>query len=169
MDESRIVLWYVLGRRFASGPFDPYKAEDESGERKIGDLRRRVMSGHYAGTRGRNADVLVMTAQGVIRGNTIHRKPESERWDRSELSSLKAVPWARRLGEAGDLGHRPHITLPETAEEGLTPIPRDGGPRRLYVRRKDLEKEDGTYDYTPGCKGCDALMAGLPAVAHSQQ
>ena len=34
----------------------------------------------------------------------------------------------------------------------------------MYVRKKDLEKEDGTYDYTPGCKGCEALMVGLPSV-----
>lgn len=38
----------------------------------------------------------------------------------------------------------------------------------MYVRKKDLEKEDGTYDSTPGCEGCDALMIGLPAVAHNQ-
>ena len=37
----------------------------------------------------------------------------------------------------------------------------------MYVRKKDLEKEDGTYDYTPGCKGCDALMVGLPSVTHN--
>jgi len=35
---------------------------------------------------------LVMTTQGVIKGNTVHRKPESERWDRSELAELKGVP-----------------------------------------------------------------------------
>jgi len=35
------------------------------------------------------------------------------------------------------------------------------------VRKKNLEKEDGTMDYTPGCRGCEALMVGLPAVAHN--
>ena len=44
------------------------------------------------GTHGRNGDILVMTTQGVIKGNTVHRKPESERWDRSELAELKGVP-----------------------------------------------------------------------------
>jgi hypothetical protein len=43
---------------------------------------------------------------------------------------------------------------------------RDGGPRQLYVKKKHLEKEDGTYDHTSGCKGCEALMVGLPSVTH---
>ena len=49
----------------------------------------------------------------------------------------------------------------------LTPAVRDGGPRQLYVRKKDLEKEEGTYDSTPGCKGCEALIVGLPSVTHN--
>ena len=157
----------TFGEKIYFRPLDAYKVDDqESGERRKGDLGRRVMSGYYVGTHGRNADVLVMTTQGVIKGNTVHRKPESERWDRSELKDLKGVPWKLRPREAGDLEHRMHITLPEATEK-LTPTVRDGGPRQLYVRKKDLEKEDGTYDYTPGCKGCEALMVGLPSVTHN--
>ena len=67
-------------------PLDAYKVDDgATAERKSGDLGRRVMSGYYVGTHGRNADVLVMTTQGVVKGNTVHRRPETERWDRSEL------------------------------------------------------------------------------------
>ena len=124
------------------------------------------MSGYYVGIHGRNTDILVMTTQGVIKGNIVHRKSESERWDRSELVELKGVPWALRPRSAEDLEHRLHITLPETTQR-LTPTTRDGGPRQLYVRKKDLEKEDGAMDYTPGCRGCEALMVGLSAVAHN--
>ena len=49
----------------------------------------------------------------------------------------------------------------------MTPITRDGGPRNLYVRKKDLLKADGTYDYTPGCPGCEAIMVGMPSIAHN--
>jgi hypothetical protein len=124
------------------------------------------MSGYYVGTHGRNADVLVMTTQGVVKGDAVHRRPETERWDRSELKDLKGAPWKLRPGEAGDLEHRLYIALPE-ATQRLTPAVRDGGPRQLYVRKEDLEKEDGTYDDTPGCKGCEALMVGLPSVTHN--
>ena len=59
--------------------------------------------------------------------------------------------------------------MPEATQptQRLTPAVGDGGPRQLYVRKKDLEKEDGTYDDTPGCKGCEALMVGLPPVTHN--
>ena len=70
------------------------------------------MSGYYVGIHGRNTDILVMTTQGVIKGNIVHRKSESERWDRSELVELKGVPWALRPRSAEDLEHRLHITLP---------------------------------------------------------
>lgn len=157
----------TFGEKVYFRPLDAYKVSKEGDtERKTGDLGRRVMSGHYVGTHGRNADVLVMTTQGVIRGNTVHRKPEAERWDRSELKDLKGTPWALRPRSAEDVEHRLHITLPETTQR-LTPAVRDSGPRNLYVRKKDLEKEDGSMDYTPGCKGCEALLIGLPAVAHN--
>ena len=35
------------------------------------------------------------------------------------------------------------------------------------MRKKDLLKADGSYDYTPGCPGCEAIMVGMPAVAHN--
>ncbi len=44
-----------FGEKIFFRPLDAYKVEDESGESKIGDLGRRVMSGHYVGTHGRNA------------------------------------------------------------------------------------------------------------------
>ena len=72
------------------------------------------------GTHGRNADVLVMMTQGVVKGNTVHRRPETERWDRSELKDLRGVPWLLRPREAGDLEHRLYIALPE-AMQTLTP------------------------------------------------
>ena len=79
------------------------------------------MSGYYVGTHGRNADVLVMTTQGVVKGNTVHRRPETERWGRSVLKDLKGVPWLLRPREAEDLEHRLYIALPE-ATQRLTPI-----------------------------------------------
>ena len=78
---------------------------------------------------------------------------ETERWDMKLMANMKGVPWKLRP--------RPEV------KEKLTPITRDGGPRNLYVRKKDLLKADGSYDYTPGCPGCEAIMVGMPAVAHN--
>ena len=110
-----------FGERIFFRPLDARKVDDgATGERKSGDLGRRVMSGYYVGTHGRNADVLVMMTQGVVKGNTVHRRPETERWDRSEKKDLRGVPWLLRPREAGDLEHRLYIALPE-AMQTLTP------------------------------------------------
>lgn len=79
---------------------------------------------------------------------------------------MKGAPWKLRPRSEEGVEHRLRIKLPETTHR-LTPSTRDGGPRQLYVRKKDLELEDGAMDYTPGCRGCEALMIGLPAVTHN--
>ena len=69
----------TFGEKVYFRPLDAYKvSKEETQKERQATLGRRVMSGHYVGTHGRNADVLVMTTQGVIRGNTVHRKPEAE-------------------------------------------------------------------------------------------
>ena len=79
------------------------------------------------------------------------------------------APWKfRPRGDEEEVESRMHIELPKV-EGRLTPATRESGSRQLYVRRKDLENPDGTKDYTPGCPGCQALMIGAPAVAHSDE
>lgn len=82
----------TFGERIYFRPLDAYKSKDSEIERKEGDLGRRVLSGHYVGTHGRNADVLVMTTPGVIKGNTIHRKPEAERLGSFRVEGLERSP-----------------------------------------------------------------------------
>ena len=91
---------------------------------------------------------------------------ETERWDMKLMANMKGVPWKLRPRMDETIDSSIVISLPEVKEK-LTPITRDGGPRNLYVRKKDLLKADGSYDYTPGCPGCEAIMVGMPAVAHN--
>ena len=107
-----------------------------------------------------------MTSDGVIKGTTVHRMSETERWDTKLMANMKGVPWKLRPRVDETIDSSIVISLPEVKEK-LTPITRDGGPRNLYVRKKDLLKPDGSYDYTPGCPGCEAIMVGMPAVAHN--
>ena len=125
------------------------------------------MSGHYVGTHGRNADVLVMTTQGVIKGNTVHRKPESERWDRSELKDLKGVPWKLRPREAGDLEYRMHITLPEATEKAYSDSER--WRTEAIVCEKEGFRKGRRYVWLHPWlqRGVKALMVGLPSVTHN--
>ena len=135
--------------------------------RKGGDLETKVLEGLYVGTHGRNADVLCMTETGVYKGTSLKRMPEGQRWSKENFSKLLGAPWKLRpnLKDTEDVDTTVVIKLPEATEK-LTPVPRDSGPRSLYVRRKDLKKPDGSDDFTPGCPGCHAVMLGLPAVTH---
>ena len=131
-----------------------------------GNLQSRVLSGLFVVTHGRDTNVLAMTSDGVIRGTTVHQMSEPIRWDTKLMGEMKGVPWklTPRMDETIDSSIA--ISLPEVKEK-LTPITRDGGPRNLYARKKDLLKADGSYDYTPGCPGCEAMMVGMPAIAHN--
>ena len=135
--------------------------------RKGGDLETKVMEGLYVGTHGRNADVLCMTETGVYKGTSVKRMPEGQRWNKEGLDKLLGAPWKLRpnLKEKEDVDTTVVVELPATTEK-LNPVPRDSGPRNLYVRRKGLKNEDGSDDFTPGCPGCHAVMLGLPAVTH---
>ena len=109
-----------------------------------------------------------MTSEGVIKGSSVKRMTQQERWDPSDMEKLRGTPWNLRPRMAGDVDSLPiPIELPK-AEEGekLLPEPaqRDSAPRSLYVKRKDVEGH-----YTPGCPGCIALQVGAPVRSHNSE
>ena len=82
------------------------------------DLESRLLVGRYIGTHGRNGDVLVMTAEGVLKGGSIKRMPVKERWDPSDLDGLRGTPWSLRPKLAEDVDSLPvRIDLPDA--EGI--------------------------------------------------
>ena len=131
-----------------------------------GDMGPQLKLGRYVGTHGRNGDVLIMTVDGVWKGGSIKRVPIEQRWDMEDFDKLRGTPWNLRPRMAEDVDSLPvRIALPE-AEGRLTPEPalRDGGPRNLYVTKKDVEGQ-----YTVGCPGCIAIQTGLPARSHNSE
>ena len=129
------------------------------------DLAPKLDSGLYVGTHGRNGDVLVMTGEGVIKGGSVKRQPLAQRWSLDGFDRLKGTPWQLRPKAVEDVDGVVPINLPEVKGR-LTPEPasREGGPRNLYVRRRDVEEQ-----WTVGCPGCIALQTGLPVRAHSAE
>ena len=130
------------------------------------DLAQQLKVGRYVGTHGRNGDVLIMTPDGVWKGGSVKRTPLESRWDDEDFAKLKGAPWNLRPKAVEDVDSLPvRIELPP-AEGRLTPeaITRDGGPRNLYVTRKDV---DGKY--TLGCPGCIAIQVDLPARSHNAE
>ena len=129
------------------------------------DLAPKLDAGVYVGTHGRNGDVLVMTAEGVIKGGSVKRMPLESRWSAEGFDKLKGTPWKLRPQAVGDIDAAVRIELPEVAGR-LSPEPAGGPtvPRSLYVRRRDVEG-----NFTLGCAGCIALQTDMPARSHSAE
>ena len=90
-----------------------------------GNLQIRVLSGLFVGTHGRDTNILAMTSDGVIKGTTVHRMSEPDRWDTKLMSEMKGVPWKLRPRMDETIDSSIVISLPEVKEK-LTPITRDG-------------------------------------------
>ncbi|CAE7372762.1 GIP, partial [Symbiodinium sp. CCMP2592] len=50
------------------------------GKHKRGSLDNRVSMGRYIGTASRNADLMIMTGDGVTRGHSVHRRLDADKW-----------------------------------------------------------------------------------------
>ena len=130
------------------------------------DYESKVLIGHYVGTRSRNADVLVMTKEGVIRGTSIQRRPETDRWLTSDYEELRGLPWRLRPSNREALEQPLPIDLPQVDRPMVDPRTTImQGPRRLYIRRKDVE----AYGVTKGCEGCESLIVGGAQKTHTEE
>ncbi len=133
------------------------------------DYCSRILSGFYVGTDGRNADALVMTKEGIIRGTSIHRRPEEERWNSEEIKECRGMPWDWRPNRQERMPSPMPVSMPEMKEPEVKPSTRDSGPRRLYVRKRDIDVSAGGIGLTPGCPGCEAYAIDGPARSHSDE
>ena len=128
------------------------------------DIAPRVSLGMYVGTGTRNSDVFVMTERGIMKGNSLSRRPPEEQFKYERFGELRGLPWRlqERLRDAGEM----RIPLPDVlGERPARPAQEEVVPRNLYVKRSDIE-EFGT---TPFCPGCEAAMLELPNRAHNAE
>ena len=71
-----------FGERVWFRPLQAYMADK-------GDRDPKVMEERCVGTHGRNCDILCMTEEGVLKGNTVHRMRESVGLRRGSTSLLE--------------------------------------------------------------------------------
>ena len=107
---------------------------------KRNDLAPRVSIGMYVGTGNRNSDVFVMTERGIMKGNSIHRRPPDDQFKHDQFDSLRGLPWRLQEREHGGL----RIALPDVAAPRERPAVQEVIPRNLYVTKNDLEKHGHT-------------------------
>ena len=99
--------------------------------------------GMYVGTGLRNNDVFVMTARGIVKSNTITRRPPEDQFKYDNCSELRGVPWRLQAREPGEV----RVDLPIIAGPMTRPPVEEVIPRNLYVTKSDIDK----FGYTPLC------------------
>ena len=130
---------------------------------KRGSLEQRVSMGRYIGTASRNADLMIMTSEGISRGHSVHRRPEDEKWPVEGFAELRGLPW--RMTGPQERAPPNRVGMPALEGEQPAAQQRDFKARNLYVMKSDIE----LYGYTPQCPGCDAQLMGLPQRAHNDE
>ena len=150
-------------------------------------MQERFHEGIFLGMRMRLDEIIVGTADGVIKARTIRRRPKGEQWSAEELKNMKGTPSmpvpgvqsdniTSRVGrEAEDEEEgRPQVEE-EPNEDGdvqQEPVTREKNwareepmLRKMYVRRSDIVRFKGT----PGCPGCKAIEEGARPKPHNDR
>jgi hypothetical protein len=80
-------------------------------------------------------------------------------------AELRGLPWKLRPEHREALEQPLPIDLPQVDRPMTDPRIGRPGPRRLYIRRKDLEQ----HGVTVGCEGCESLINGGAQRTHTEE
>ena len=148
---------------------------------KLDKLDDRYRDGIFLGMRLRSDEILVGTAEGVVKARSVCRHPEGKQWDKDFAASVKGIP--RQPVPGFDSDHVPAtLGRRRDLEEGLVPQEAEIDPeevvvveettvapeepmREMYVSKKLIDK----HGYTEGCPGCKNLREGKRSVTHSNK
>ena len=123
-------------------------------------------TGYSWGYRSLSGEVVVGTADGVLRTRTVRRRPEEHRWTSDCLDMVGGLPW--KPNPSDDFGGEVMLAIDMRMAEPEVEIRRpeycEGEivPRRLYLRTRDF-KEHGA---TRGCKGLSRWPEGQGSPSH---
>ena len=125
---------------------------------KLNKLKTKWSFGRFCGIRPRSNEKLIMTTEGIEKAKNVRRLPEPDRWTQDGWEDLRGLPWAYK-----PVRQRVPGTIPIPISDAPLPpqqeAPRAAAkPRRVYITRKVVED----YGYTPGCRGCEAVLAEDP-------
>ena len=146
----------VQGMAFAEGIL--WKRKRAGGP--LGKLTCMWEDGIYLGVKATTAEVIVGNRNGVWLTRTVRRKPAKERWDRSNLEMVVAVPWRKNEDDPKMDGERLKsevIVMDKEYKEKLEAEEHVPVPKRVYISRENLEE----FGFTARCPGCMSLLRGL--------
>ena len=123
---------------------------------RAGKLAAKTAVGVFLGREDRTGQVLVGTAERVLRSGKLLRRPEQEQFDAEVVEAVRGVPW--------DAEGRRATGVDEGEEEAPPPLTAGGGgdrddaaagDKRPYLTRSVVER----FGATQGCPGCRCALA----------
>ena len=119
--------------------------------------------GVYLGQRGASGECTIGTPSGIELTGNVHRTPEDVRWNDDIIKILVCVPWRKSKDDPEQDCLVPLTPfMPPMVEQ--QPISETVVPRRVYIKREDVEK----FGFTPKCPGCKAILQKKPPQTHSE-
>ena len=134
-----------------------YKRMRESKERKD-KFESEWFEGIWLGHSRASNEILIGTADGIVRTYTVQRKVEGEQWSATDIENMKGTPHQPDPTKPGD--RIPIIVKfdePNEEEAVRSEAPRKDAGRRMAISAAILRK----YGYSDGCEGCRFYRAGI--------
>ena len=153
----------VQGMTFAEGIL--WKRKRAGGP--LGKLTCTGKDGIYLGVKATTAEVIVGNRSGVWLKRTVRRKLGKERWIRSNLEMVVAVPWRKNEDDPKMDGERLKsevIVMDKAYKEKLEAQEHVLVPKRVYISRENLEE----FGFTARCLGCMSLLRRIARQAHTE-
>ena len=128
---------------------------------KIRQMEPKFFAGIWLGVCPRTDEALIGTKEGLVRANTVKRKPLETAFVADELLSVKITPagMERRVmhgAGAEDDGEQDVVKLDRTEEAP--------GVKRMKIMKGDFDE----IGFTDGCPGCNAVRTGKPSQNHTE-
>ena len=125
---------------------------------RLNKLEIKLEPGRFIGIRPRSDEALIMTERGIEKARSLRRLPPTDRRTPEDWEDLKGFPWAWKPEKPRLPGMSPIPVSEAVPPPADIAVPADKKSRRTYIRAADVEK----FGYTPGCPGCDKVLAGTP-------
>ena len=102
-----------------------------------------------------------------VAGENYSKKISKERWDRSNLEMVVAVPLRKNEDDPKMDGERLKsevVVMDKEYRENLEAEEHVPVPKRVYISRENLEE----FGFTARCPGCMSLLRGTARLAHTE-
>ena len=134
---------------------------------QVDKLETEWFEGIWLGHNRNSNEILIGTAEGVIKAYVVRCKPEEELWDGYMIKNMEWAPQRPNPNKPRD-----HVPVRINFDEPVNRVPEEGtndtteiNMRRFRITIPMLNK----HGCTEGCEGCRFKQAGLDATrAHSE-